>query len=254
MNVLRSIWCAAEYEATRLRTRRSTMGTLLLAMFGSALVTLPAARAAVNSGYPQAHVAWVVAGGSAGAIVPATVAVLGAAWLGAGLVTEDYRYGTALTTYTRLPRRGSQLLGKLFVAMCLGLWFASSTRFAAYLTALGGFALARGDSAAEHVSLGFTLSMPTPAEYLFAALGGCLGVLCAPMVRLRVLAAPLAWTLTAFIVALAPGSRSPYTQFLVYGMIRLGLPVEQIVIALPEALVLALALAAFSSVRRRRID
>lgn len=254
MSTLRSVWHAAGYEATRLRTRRSTMGALGLAVFGSALVTLPAARAAVNSGYPQDHVAWVVAGGSAGAILPGTVAALGAAWLGAGLVTEDYRYGIGLTTYTRLPRRGAQLLGKLLVALCIGLWFASSTRSAAYLTALGGFALARGSSAAEHVSVGFTLSMPTLGEYFFAALGGVLGVLCAPVVRLRVLAAPLAWTLTAFIAALAPGSHSPYTQFLVYSMIRLGLPVEQTVLALPEALVLALAAAAFFSLSRRRID
>ena len=252
--MLRSVWYAAEYEATRLRTRRSTMGTLTLAMFGSALVTLPAARAAVNSGYPQDHVAWVVAGGSAGAILPGAVAVLGTAWLGAGLVTEDYRYGIGLTTYTRLPRRGAQLLGKLLVALCLGLWFASSTRLAAYLTALGGFALARGSSAAEHVSLGFMLSMPTIGEYFFAALGGVLGVLCAPVVRVRLLAAPLAWALAAFLATLTPGSHSPYTQLVVYGMIRLGLPVEQTALALPEVLLAALAVAAFSSLSRRRID
>jgi hypothetical protein len=254
VSMLRSVRYAVGYEATRLRTRRSTMGTLVLAVFGSALVTLPAARAAVNSGYPQDHVAWVVAGGSAGAVLPGTVAVLGAAWLGAGLVTEDYRYGIGLTTYTRLPRRGAQLIGKLLVATGLGLWFASSTRSAAYLTALGGFALARGSSAAEHVSLGFLLSMPTFAEYAFAALGGVLGVLCAPVVRLRILAAPLAWALTAFVAALVPGSQSPYTQLVVYGMIRLGLPVEQTLLALPEALVLVLAAAAFAALSRRRID
>ena len=255
MSVLRSIWYAAEYEATRLRTRRSTMGILALVLFGSALVTLPAARAAVNSGYPGAHVAWVVAGGAAAAILPGTVAVLGAAWLGAGLVTEDYRYGVGLTTYTRLPRRGAQLIGKLLIAMCLGLWFASSTRFAAYLTALGGFALARGGSAAAgHVSLGLALALPTPAEYVFAAFGGAMGVLCAPVARLRVLAAPLAWVLTALIAALMPGSHSPYTQDVVYGMIRLGLPVEQTVLALPEAVVISLVLLAFSSVSRRRVD
>jgi hypothetical protein len=252
--VLRSIRYAAEYEATRLRTRRSTMGTLALVMFGSALVTLPAARAAVNSGYPQAHVGWVVAGGSAAQILPGTVAVLGAAWLGAGLVSEDFRYGVGLTTYTRLPRRGAQLLGKVLIAMCLGVWFASSTRLAAYLTALGGFALARGGAPAEHVSLGLALAMPTPAEYFFAAFGGAMGVLCAAVVRLRVLATPLAWMLTAFIAALTPGSHSPYTQDVVFGMMRLGLPVEQTVLALPETLVLALALAAFSSLSRRRIN
>jgi hypothetical protein len=253
VTVLRSVWYAAEYETTRLRTRRSTMGTLAAVTFGSALVTLPAARAAVNSGYPQEHVGWVVAGGAAGAILPGAVAALGAAWLGAGLVTEDYRYGTGLTTYTRLPRRGAQLLGKVLVAMCLGLWFASSTRLTAYLTALGGFALARGEAAPEHVSLAFTLSLPTLPEYLFAALGGAMGVLCAPLARLRVLAAPLAWALTAFIAALAPGSSSPYTPSVIDEMVRLGLPVEQTVLALPEALVAALAFAALASLNRRRI-
>jgi hypothetical protein len=223
-------------------------------MFGSALVTLPAARAAVNSGYPQAHVAWVVSGGSAGMILPGTIAVLGAAWLGAGLVTEDYRYGIGLTTYTRLPRRGAQMLGKLLIALCLGLWLASSTRLAAYLTALGGFALARGSSAAEHVSLGVSLALPTPPEYVFAAFGGVVGVLCAPVLRLRVLAVPAAWLVTALVAALTPGSRSPYTQDVVYGMVRLGLPVEQTAIVLPEALVLGLALAALVALRRRRID
>ncbi|HEX4791215.1 MAG TPA: hypothetical protein VH372_22325 [Actinospica sp.] len=254
MRVLRSVWAAAEYEATRLRTHRSTFGVVGLAMFGSALATLPAARAAVNSGYPQAHVAWVVSGGSAGMILPGTVAVLGTAWLGAGLVVEDYRYGIGLTTYTRLPRRGATLFGKLLVALVLGLWLAASTRLAAYLTALGGFALARGSSAAEHVSIALPLALPTPAEYVFAGLGGVLGVLCAPVLRLRVLAVPAAWLATAFVAALMPGSRSPYTQDVVYGMMRLGLPVEQTALALPEALVLGLLLVALVSVCRRRID
>lgn len=254
MSALRSVWNAAEYEATRLRTRRSTLGAVGLAMFGSALATLPAARAAVNSGYPQAHVAWVVAGGSAGMIMPGTVAVLAAAWLGAGMVTEDYRYGIGLTTYTRLPRRGTQLFGKLLVAVCLGLWLAATTRSAAYLTALGGFALARGSSAAEHVSLGVVLALPTLPEFAFAALGGALGVLCAPVLRLRALAVPAAWLATALVAALAPHSRSPYTQDVVYGMVRLGLPVEQTAVLLPEALVLALLLTALLALRHRRID
>lgn len=253
-NLLRPVWNAAEYEATRLRTRRSTLGVAGLAVFGSALATLPAARAAVNSGYPQAHVAWVVAGGTAGMILPGTVAVLGAAWLGAGLVTEDYRYGVGLTTYTRLPRRGSVLVGKLLIALCLGLWLAFATRMAAYLTAFGGFALARGSSAAEHVSLGFALALPTPAEFAFAAFGGAMGVLCAPLLRLRAIVVPTAWLSAALVAALMPGSRSPYTQDVVYALVRLGLPVEQTALALPEVLVLAVALSALLALRRRRIE
>lgn len=254
MSALRSVWHAVEYEATRLWTRRSTLGAAGLTAFGSALATLPAARAAVNSGYPQSHVAWVVAGGSAGMILPASVAVLGAAWLGAGLVTEDYRHGVGLTTYTRLPRRGVALFGKLLVALCIGLWLASATRLAAYLTALGGFALARGSSAAEHVSVGLALSAPTPAEFVFGAFGGAMGVLCAPLLRFRALSVPAAWLVTALVAALLPGSHSPYTRDVAAGLTRLGLPVEQTAMALPETLVCGLALAAFVALRRRRVE
>jgi len=251
---LRAAWAAAGYEATRLRTRRSTIGVFGLAMFGSALVTLPAARAAVNSGNPQAHVAWVVAGGSAGMVLPGTAAVLAAAWLGAGLVTEDYRHGVGLTTYTRLPRRGAGLVGKLFVALVVGIWLASVTRLAAYVTALGGFALTRGSSVAGHISLGLVLTLPTPAESCFAAFGGMAGVLCAPVLRLRLVAVPAAWLLTAGIAALLPGSHSPYTRDIVRAVTELGLPVEQTAIVLPETLVLTLLLVALYALRRRRID
>ncbi len=169
-------------------------------------------------------------------------------------MTEDYRYGVGLTTYTRVPRRGAALLGKLLVAFLVGISLASSTRLAAYLTALGGFALTRGSSAAEHLSLGFSLAMPTSAEFFCAALGGAAGVLCAPVLRLRVLAVPGAWLLTALIAALTPGSRSPYTQDLVFDVARTGLPIEQTLIALPEVLLIGLVFAALVALRRRRID
>lgn len=251
---LRSVWAASRYEATRLRTRRSTFGVFGLAMFGSALATLPAARAAVNSGDPQAHAAWVVAGGAAGMVLPGSVAVLAAAWLAAGSVAEDYRYGVGLTTYTRLPRRGAGLVGKLLVALIVGIWLASATRLAAYLTALGGFALTRGSVAASHISLSVVLALPTPAESCFAAFGGMAGVLCAAVLRLRLLAAPAAWLLAAGTAALLPGSHSPYTLDLVRGMTDLGLPVEQTAMVLPETLLVTLLLAALYALRRRRID
>ena len=251
---LRSVGHAAVYEATRLRTRRATFGMFGLAMFASALITLPAARAAVTSGNPQAHVAWVVAGGSAGMILPGTVAALAAAWLGAGLVTEDYRYGLGLTTYTRLPRRGAELLGKLLVALVVGITLASATRLAAYATALGGFALTRGSSAAQHLALGAVLALPTPAESCFAALGGVMGVLCAPVLKLRLFTAPTAWLLTALTAALVPGSHSPYTQSIVRVSTELGLPIEQLAIALPEVLILGLLIVSLFSLGRRRID
>ena len=251
---LRSARYAAAYEATRLRTRRSTFGVFGLAMFASALLTLPAARAAVTSGNPQAHVAWVVAGGSAGMVLPGTVAALAAAWLGAGLVTEDYRHGLGLTTYTRLPRRGAELLGKLLVAVVVGITLASATRLAAYATAVGGFALTRGSSAAQHLSLGVVLALPTPAESCFAVLGGVLGVLCAPVLRLRLFVVAATGLMAALVAALGPGSHSPYTFDIVRASTELGLPIEQIAIALPEALILGLLILSLFSLGRRRID
>lgn len=254
MNALRAAWYAAGYEATRLRTRRSTLGVFALAMFGSGSMILPAVRGAVETGAPQTRVAWVVAGGVVGTILPGALAVLAAAWLGAGLVTEDYRYGTGLTTYTRLPRRGAELLGKVLVAGCVGLWLAILTRLSAYLTALGGFALARGSGVAEHVHVGAALILPTLAESLFALVGGVAGVLCAPVLRLRMLAAGTAWLLTALFAALTPGSRSPYTPEIASGIARIGLPERQTAMALPEVLAVGLVLAALLTVRRRRID
>lgn len=48
MIILRAVRRAVGYEMTRLVTRRSTLGVTALAVFGSALITLPAARAAVT--------------------------------------------------------------------------------------------------------------------------------------------------------------------------------------------------------------
>ncbi|MBR7829770.1 hypothetical protein KDK95_25925 [Actinospica sp. MGRD01-02] len=251
---LQSVRAAAGYEATRLATRRAAAGVFCLAALGSALATLPAARAAVNSGDPQAHVGWVVAGGTAGRILPATIAVLAAAWLGAGLVTEDYRHGVGLTTYTRLPRRGAGMLGKLIVALVVGIWLAAVTRLAAYLTALGGFALTHGTRATEHISLGAVLMLPTPAESCYAAFGGMLGVLCASVLRLRVLAASVSWLLAASTAAVLPSSHSPYALDVVRGMTDVGLPIDQVSLALPESVAAVLLLAALYAVRRRRID
>lgn len=251
---LRAVRRAAGYEATRLLTRRSTFGVAGLAMFGAALVTLPAARAAVTSGAPQGRVGWVVAGGLAGAILPGTAAALGAAWLGAGLVTEDYRYGLGLSTFTRLPRRGAGLLGKLAVAAWVGLLLAVVTRAAAFLTALGGFALAHSSAANGPVSPGYGLLLPSVAELFFGALGGVLGVLSAPVLRLRVLAVCAAGGLGAFVAAVLPRTDSPFTLGLVRLLARAGLPVAPAAVALPELALFALAVSAFVIVRRRGVD
>ena len=254
MIAMRSVRRAAGYEATRLGTRRSTFGVAGLAMFGSALVTLPAARAAVTSGTPQARVGWVVEGGSLGAVLPGTAAVLAAAWLGAGLVTEDYRFGLGLSTYTRLPRRGAGLLGKLVVATSIGLVLAVMTRVAAFLTALGGFALAHSTVATGPVSPSYVLALPSIAELFFAMLGGTLGVLCAPLLRLRLLAVAATWGLGAVIATVVPRSQSPYTLVMGRLLARAGLPVVPVAVALPELLVVGLVLAALIAVRRRSID
>jgi hypothetical protein len=251
---LRAVQRAAGYEATRLVTRRSTLGVAGLAMFGSALITLPAARAAVTSGAPQSRVGWVVAGGPVGVIVPGTVAVLAAAWLGAGLVTEDYRYGLGLSTYARLPRRGAGLAGKLAVAAWVGLLLAVLTRASAFLTALGGFALAHGTAAGGPVSPPYGLVLPSIAELFFATLGGMVGVLSAAVVRLRVLAALAAWGFGAVVAALVPHSASPYTLRIVRLLARSGLPVTPSAAALPELALFVLAAAALVAVRRRHVD
>jgi hypothetical protein len=251
---LRAVQRAAGYEATRLVTRRSTLGVVGLAMFGSALITLPAARAAVTSGVPQSRVGWVVAGGSAGVVVPGTVAVLVAAWLGAGLVTEDYRYGLGLSTFTRLPRRGAGLAGKLAVAAWVGLLLAVLTRASAYFTALGGFALAHSTAASGPVSPPYGLVLPGAAELFFAALGGMVGVLSAPVVRFRLLAVTAAWGFGAVAAALVPYSASPYTLRIVRLLARSGLPVAPAAVALPELVLFALTASALVAVRRRQVD
>jgi hypothetical protein len=79
-------------------------------------------------------------------------------------------------------------------------------------------------------------------------------VLCAAVLRLRLLAAPAAWLLAAGTAALLPGSHSPYTLDIVHGMTDLGLPVEQTAMVLPESLLVTLLLLALYALRRRRID
>ncbi|MBR7838330.1 hypothetical protein KDL01_33985 [Actinospica durhamensis] len=235
-------------------TRRSTFGVAGLGVFGSALVTLPAARAAVTSGDPQAQVGWVVGGGAAGTVLPGTAAVLAAAWLGAGLVAEDYRHGLGLSTYARLPRRGAGLLGKIVVAACIGLALAVVTRVAAFLTALGGFALAHTTAATGSVTPSYVMILPSIPELFFAMLGGVVGVLCAPLVRLRLLAVGATWGLCAAIAAVTPYSKSPYTQHVARLFARIGLPVAPSAVALPELALIGLAMAAIIVVRRRSID
>ena len=254
MIALRAVRHAARYEATRLVTRRSTFGVAGLGTFGSALVTLPAARAAVTSGDPQAQVGWVVGGGSVGAVLPGTAAVLAAAWLGAGLVSEDYRHGLGLSTYARLPRRGAGLLGKIVIAAWIGLVLAVITRAAAFFTALGGFALAHGTAATGTVAPSYAMILPSIPELFFAMVGGTVGVLCAPLLRLRLLAVGATWGLCVVIAAVTPYSKSPYTSHVARLLARVGLPVAPSAIALPELAVIGLAMAALIAVRRRSID
>lgn len=273
MIAFRAVRRAARYEATRLATRRSTLGVAGLAVFGAALITLPAARVAVTSAVPQSRIGWVVEGGSIGATLPATAAVLAAAWLGAGLVTEDYRFGLGLSTYSRLPRRGSGLAGKVVIAGGVGLLLAVVTRVAAFLTALGGFALAHSTTgtpstlgtsgitagtgslaATGSLSPAYVLALPSLKELLFAVLGGAVGVLCAPLLRLRLLAVTGAFGLCALLAALAPGSHSPYTLPVVRFLLTVGLPVTPTALLVPELVLGVLVCSALLAVRRRRVE
>lgn len=254
MIILRAVRRAIGYEVTRLTTRRSTFGVAGLAVFGSALVTLPAARAAVTWGEPQSQVGWVVSGGSLGTIVPAAAGVAAAAWLGAGLVAEDYRFGLGLSTYSRLPRRGAGLLGKIVVAAVVGLLLAFVTRIAAFFTALGGFALAHSTAASDVVSPSYLLLLPTFGEVFFAMLGGVVGVLAAPLVRLRLLAVAAACSVVAAFATIAPHSQSPYAPLAGRLLLLSGLPVLPTVLVLPAVALFALTCAALLAVRRRRVD
>lgn len=254
MNILRAVRRSVGYETTRLVTRRSTYGVAGLAVFGSALITLPAARAAVMWGAPQDRVGWVVGGGLLGTIVPGTAAVVSAAWLGAGLVTEDYRFGLGLSTYSRLPRRGTGLFGKLAVATAVGLILAVVTRIAAFLTALGGFALAHGSAGGATVSPSYLLLLPTFGEVCFAMLAGVVGVLGAPLLRLRLFAVAASLGVAAAFAGLAPHSQSPYAPLAGRMLLLSRLPIVPTLLVLPEVALFALTCAALLAVRRRRVD
>lgn len=254
MIILRAVRRAAGYEMTRLVTRRSTLGVTALAVFGSALITLPAARAAVTWGSPDSRVGWVISGGALGAIIPGAAAVMAAAWLGAGLVSEDYRFGLGLSTYSRLPRRGTGLVGKIVVAWSIGLLLAVITRFAAFFTALGGFALAHSTADSATVSPSYVLLLPTVGEIFFAMLGGVVGVLSAPLVRLRLLAVAASCALAAAFAAFAPHSQSPYAPLAGRILLGSGLPIVPTIMVLPEIVLFGLTCAALLAVRRRRVD
>lgn len=256
MIILRAVRRAIAYETTRLVTRRSTFGVAALAMFGSALITLPAARAAVTGGEgsPQSRVGWVVAGGELGTIIPGAAAVIAAAWLGAGLVTEDYRFGLGLSTYSRLPRRGTGLVGKIAVAWSVGLLLAVVTRVAAFFTALGGFALAHSTAASATVSPSYLLVLPTVGEIFFAMLGGAVGVLSAPLLRLRLFAVAASGAVVAAFAGFAPHSQSPYAPLAGRILLSTGLPIVPTIVVMPEIALFGLTCAALLAVRRRRVD
>jgi hypothetical protein len=252
--ILRAARRAVGYETTRLVTRRSTFGVAGLAMFGSALVTLPAARAAVMWGAPQDRVGWVVSGGLLGTIVPGAAAVVSAAWLGAGMVTEDYRFGLGLSTYSRLPRRGTGLLGKVAVVWVVGLLLAVVTRVAAFFTALGGFALAHSTAPGATISPSYLLLLPTFGEVCFAMLGGVVGVLGAPLLRVRLFAVAASFGVAVAFASLAPHSQSPYAAVAGRLLLLSRLPIVPTLMALPGISLFALTCAALLAVRRRRVD
>ena len=348
LTVVTALLSALRYELTRLAAARSTRNVGLLALLGSALITLPAARSAVGLAHSQAAeiarlsgarltldrggmmasfgggrfmtvrpdavigrtisvpAAWlqhgfgrsgairaasavvrrggahmlahhagsglgtgtghaatslaaavsahaggagVVAGGLVGAVLPATMAALAAAWIGASSIVYEYRDGGALITYVLVPRRGAVLLAKALAAALFGALLCFGTTLAAFGTARLGFGLAR-----TRIDVPSELMIPATREIAIAALCGALAVPACAVLRTRLLAVPLAAAAGALAAATLPGSASPLTRFLgpARRFLEADLP-EVSIRALMAAAAVLMWVSALVAVRRRRV-
>jgi hypothetical protein len=262
---------ALRYELVRARGLRSTRGIALLALIGSAIITLPAARQIVGLAHPLppslAHRlalshqplpthgggAWVVAGGTAGMVLPGIVAACAAAWFGASSISYEYRYGGGLLTFALVPRRGAVLIAKAAVAAAFGAVLCAATTLVAYGTARLGFTLA-----GTQVTLPATLMTPALRSVALAALGGALGVFVTVVLRLRVLAAVVALAACALAAAALPASPSPAAPYLAEATRQAARLVPGVtypaVLDLSLALpLLVVTLTGLVAVRRRRV-
>lgn len=284
---------ALKYELVRLANLRSIRGVAFFAFFGSAILTLPAARHIVGLAHPlppapplprpawsllsanssaaipngsawsaallhqysptQGGGAWVVAGGVVGMVLPGAVAACGAAWLGATSIRYEYRYGGGLLTFALLPRRIPVLLAKAVVAACAGALLCLGATVIAYWTARFGFRVSGVD-----VALPSHLMVSTPRALALAALGGALGVIGGAVLRMRLLATVAALAGGALVAAFLPHSTSlamPYLAEAAQRLVRFtpGITYTAAIAILLSAPLALLALSGLLAVRRRRV-
>jgi len=271
MKTTAAIVSSLRYELVRMFGTRSTRGVTLLALLGSAILTLPAAREVVGLARPLPPLlarqfvatnqplpihgggAWVVAGGAIGVALPGIAAALGAAWLGATSIGYEYRYGGGLLTFSLVPRRVSVLFAKVLVAAVFGVVLCAGTTMVAYGTARLGFTLA-----GTQVFLPQTLMVPALRELAMAAMGGALGVFAGAVLRLRMLAVVVALAGCAMVAAVLPGSSSPAVPYFARAVryaVR-TVPGTKSAIVLSVGLTLPLLVVVLSglvAVRRRRV-
>lgn len=263
MTPLTGVRDAVRYEVTRLRTTRSTRIAAVLALLGSALLTLPAARHAAQlagpTGFgpgPAGAAAHVVTGGAVGRVLPVAAVVVAAAWIGAASVADEYRHGSAQLSYLLLPRRSAVLVAKVLVSAVFGAVLCLLCHAFAFGTARLGFIVA-----SSAVEVPARLVLPASAlPPIVAALGGAVGVLAGASLRFRLLAVPIAVACCAAVTAVVTGAADPASTYLGTAATsisqvatRIGLPRNAVSAeAIPAAVIIALAFAAVLTTRRRR--
>jgi ABC-2 type transport system permease protein len=254
---------AVRYEFARLRSTRSTRTATVLALLGSALLTLPAARHAAEfagpTGFghgPASAAARVVSGGAVAHVLPVAAVVLAAAWVGAASVADEYRHGSAQLMFLILPRRSTVLVAKVLVSAVFGAVLCLLGHVVAFGTARLGFVIA-----SSAVEVPARLALPGSAlPPIIAALGGAVGVLAAASLRFRLLAVPVAVACCAAVTAVVTGAVDPASTYLSTAAnsisqfaTQIGLPRNAVSAqVIPAAAIIALALAAVLAIRRRR--
>jgi hypothetical protein len=194
--------------------------------------------------------AGVVAGGLVGATLPAAMAALGTAWIGASSITYEYRSGGGLITYVLVPRRGAVLVAKAIAVALVGAILCSGTTLVAYGTAKLGFTVA-----GTKIDVPPPLMIPAVREVAIAALCGALAVAVCAAVRMRLFAVLVSAGLCAVLAATLPGSASPLVP-------DIGKAVQFLAVNAPWASIHRVLLGAVAAwwavalavVRRRRVS
>lgn len=263
MTSLTGVRNAIRYEVIRLRSTKSARTATVLALLGSAVLTVPAAYHAAQLagpiGFgpgPAGAAAHVVSGGIVGRVLPVAAVVIAAAWIGAASVADEYRHGSAQLAYLLLPRRSTVLAAKVLVSALFGMVLCLMGHAFAFGAARLGFMVA--SSAVEVPS---RLMLPGSAlPPIIAALGGAMGVLAAASLRFRLLAIPVAVACCAAITAVVTRAADPASVYLntaatsiSHAATQIGLPrIAVSAQAIPAAVIIALALAAVLTTRWRR--